>query len=83
MKFNVYFDYEFRLTKSDIVHGLLIGSVGDPRRPSGLIIRKSAVEDGSWERMGIFVVLGARQHGSEVDPMTCFNEVEYMTVRLV
>jgi hypothetical protein len=83
MKFNLYFDYEFRLTKNDIVHGLLIGSMGDPRRPSGLIIRKSEVEDGSWERMGIFVVSGARQHGSEVDALTCFKEVEETTVRLV
>jgi hypothetical protein len=83
MKFNLYFDYEFRVTKNDIIYGLLIGSAGGPRRPSGLIIRKSEVEDGSWERMGLFVVPGALQHGAEVDPMTCFNELEEMTVRLV
>jgi hypothetical protein len=61
----------------------LLWSVGGPRRSSGLIIRKSEVEDGSWERMGLFVVPGALQHGAEVDPMTCFNELEETTVRLV
>jgi hypothetical protein len=83
LKFNLYFDYEFILKKTDVVHGLLIGSVGNPRRPSGLIIRKSDVEDGSWERIGIFVVSGAHQHGLEREPLTCFKEVEETTVRLV
>jgi hypothetical protein len=83
MDFNLYFDYEFILTRNDTVHGLLIGSVGNPRRPAGLIIRRSVVEVGSWKRMGIFVVSGARQHGSEIDPLICFQELEETTVRLV